>query len=75
MLDSTLKSDFWRNKHNFVIMYATLLWTSYRFPKIDKPLVVYRFYCIALFHSQTRRHDDNVFFDLIGDTECLFNQD
>ena len=21
-----------------------------------KPLVVYRFYCIALFHSQTRRH-------------------
>ena len=35
MLDSiyhmtnTLKSDFWRKKHyNFVIMYATLLWTS-----------------------------------------------
>ena len=21
-----------------------------------KPLVVYRFYCMALFHSQTRRH-------------------
>ena len=37
-------------------MYATLLWTSLRFPKIDKPLVVYRFYCMALFHSQTRRH-------------------
>ena len=35
MLDSiyhmrnTLKSDFWRKKrYNFVIMYATLLWTS-----------------------------------------------
>ena len=24
--------------------------------KIDKPLVVYRFYSMALFHSQTRRH-------------------
>ena len=26
------------------------------FPRIYRPLVVYRFYCIALFHSQTRRH-------------------
>ena len=41
--------------YNFVIMYATLLWTSLCFPKIDKPLVVYRFYYIALFHCQTRR--------------------
>ena len=24
--------------------------------QIYKPLVVYRFYCMALFHSQTRRH-------------------
>ena len=60
MLDSiyhmtnTLKSHFWRYK--FDIMIATLLWTSKRFPKIDKPLVVYRFYCMAFFHSQTRRH-------------------
>ena len=23
---------------------------------ICKPLMVYRFYCMALFHSQTRRH-------------------
>ena len=30
-------------RYNFVIMYATLLWTSNRFPKINKPLVVYRF--------------------------------
>ena len=37
-------------------MYVPLLWTSKRFPKIDKPLVVYIFYCMALFHSQTRRH-------------------
>ena len=41
-------------------MYATLLWTSLRVPKIDKPLVVYRFYCMALFHSQTRRHMRNI---------------
>ena len=31
-----LKSDY------FVIMYATLLWTSLRFQKICKPLVVYQ---------------------------------
>ena len=68
MLDSIyhmtniLKSHFWRKKrYNFVIMYATLLWTSLRFPKIDKPLVVYRFYCMALFHSRTRRHVINNF--------------
>ena len=24
----TLKSHFWRKSYNFVIMYATLLWTS-----------------------------------------------
>ena len=24
---------------------------------VCKPLVVYRFYCMALFHSQTRRHE------------------
>ena len=26
------------------------------FIKICKPLVVYPFYCMALFHSETRRH-------------------
>ena len=51
-----LKSHFWRKKRYYVInIYASLLWTSYRFPKTDKPLVFYRFYCMALFHSQTRR--------------------
>ena len=63
MLDSIyhmIKSHFCRkNVVFFFIMYATLLWTSQRFPKIDKPLVVYRFYCMALFHSQTRRHMTN----------------
>ena len=43
-------------RYAFVIMYATLLWTSLRVPLIHKPLVVYRFYCMVLFHSQTQRH-------------------
>ena len=33
---------------------------TYRFPKICKSLVVYRFYCMALFHSQTRRQRHHV---------------
>ena len=52
-------------RYNCVIMYAMLLWTSLRFPKIDKPLVVYRFYCMALFHSQTLRHMINVYIYII----------
>ena len=36
-----------KKSYNVVNMYATLLWTSLRFPKIDKPLVVYRFYFIT----------------------------
>ena len=31
------------------------------FPYIYKPLVVYRFYCMALFHSKTRRHVINLY--------------
>ena len=30
-------------------MYATLLRTSLRLPKICKPLVIYQFYCMASF--------------------------
>ena len=36
-------------RYSFVIMYATLLWASYRFAKICKPLVVYRLY-MSLYH-------------------------
>ena len=32
-------------------MYATILWTSQRYPKIYKPQVAYRFYCMALLRS------------------------
>ena len=42
--------------NNIVIMYTTLLCTSSHFPKICKPLDVYRFHCTALFHSQKHCH-------------------
>ena len=33
LMTNTLRSHFWRKKrYNFVIMSATLLWTSLRFP-------------------------------------------
>ena len=65
MLDSiyhmtnNLKSHFWR-KYLIIlslhVMFTTLLWIHNISRKIYKPLVVYRFYCMALFHSQMRYH-------------------
>ena len=34
-------------------------------PLIYKPQVVYRFYCMALLHSQTRHHNDKVSYPLL----------
>ena len=54
MLDSiyhTLKSHFLGK--NVIILS---LCTQNKKTKINKPQVVYRFYCMALFHSQTQRH-------------------
>ena len=63
MLDSiyhmtnTLKSDFWRKN---VIILSLCTQRCYGRHNVSrksiKPLVVYRFYCMALFHSQMRRH-------------------
>ena len=62
MLDSiyhmtnTLKSHFWRK--NVIILSLCTQRCNGR-PNVSLksiPLVVYRFYCMALFHSQTRRH-------------------
>ena len=40
------------------------------FPKICELLVVYRFYCMALFHSQERQHMiSRIYFDLIHITD------
>ena len=62
MLDSiyhmtiTLKSHFWR-KNVFFFYVRRVVMDVITFPVNHKPLVVvYRFYCMALFHSQTRRH-------------------
>ena len=52
-IDITLKSHFcckndqikWHYVHNVII------WASLRFPKICKPLVVYRFYCISSYEK------------------------
>ena len=57
MLDSiyhmtnTFKSHFWRKN---VLILSSCTQRCYG-RHICKPLVVYRFYCTALFHSQTRR--------------------
>ena len=60
MLDSiyhmtnTLKSHFWRKN---VMISSSCTQRCYGRHNVSiKPLVVYRFYCMALFHSQTRRH-------------------
>ena len=61
MLDSiyhmtnTLKSHFWRKNVIFLSLCTQRCYGRQRFPYIYKPLVVNRFYCMALFHSQTRR--------------------
>ena len=38
---------------DFAIFFATLQWMRYQ---ICKPLVVYQFYYMALYHSQMRHH-------------------
>ena len=57
LLNELGKRDKMRGLPSILSLFRNeLLWTSLRFPKIDKSLVIYRFYCMALFHSQTRRH-------------------
>ena len=63
MLDSiyhmtnTLKSHFWSKNIIILSLCAQRCYGHHNVSrKFDKPLVVYRFYCMALFHSQTRRH-------------------
>ena len=63
MLDSiyymtnTLKSRFWRKNVIILSLCTQHCYGRHNVsPLIYKPLVIYRFYCMALFHSQTRRH-------------------
>ena len=68
MLDSiyhitnTLKSHFWRTDVIILSLCAQRCYGRYG-------LVVYRFYCMALFHSQTRRHMISIFTILPNITE------
>ena len=63
MLDSiyqmtnTLKSHFWRKNVMILSLCTQRCYGRHNVSrKSIKPLVVYRFYCMVLFHSQTRRH-------------------
>ena len=60
MLDSIyhLTLKYLKLKHqDCPLFFATLYWA-----KICKPLVIYRFYCLALYYSKTpRRHLKNSF--------------
>ena len=68
MLDSiyhmtnTLKSDFWRKNVIILSLCTQRCYGRHNVSRksINKP-VVYRFYCMALFHSQARRHMINDF--------------
>ena len=48
----------------FYLFSATSCYGCQSFPKINKPLVVYRFYCMALFHSKDATSYDNVIYAL-----------
>ena len=63
MLDSiyhmtnTLKSHFWCKNVIILSLSAQRCYGHHNVSrKSIKPLVVYRFYCMALFHSQMRHH-------------------
>ena len=59
----TLKSHFCHKKVIILSLCTQHCYGRHNvFPKIYKPLVVYRFYCMALFYSQTRSHMINQFF-------------
>ena len=64
MLDTikiTMKSNFCHKTLQFCQLCTQRCYGRHNVsPKICKPLVVYQFYCIALFHSQMRRHYDKL---------------
>ena len=65
----TLKSHFCHK--NIIILSlcnATLLRTSQHFPLICIPLVVYRFYWMALFHS----HMISLVYDILHECQIYF---
>ena len=71
-----LKSHFWGKKHyNFVSLSTQRCYG--RFRKICKPLVVYGFYCMALFHFQMQCHmimkdTFRITLCMLGNFACIF---
>ena len=56
-IKTTLKSHFWRKNVIILSLCTAHCYGRHNVSrKSCKQLVVYRFYCMALFHSQTRRH-------------------
>ena len=53
----TLRSNFWRKNVTICHHVRNFVMDVITFP-------VYQFYCMALFHSQTRRHNDKTLFFL-----------
>ena len=43
--------------------------------KICRPLVVYQFYCMTLYHSQMRRHVINWFSLAVANITCIVSMD
>ena len=59
-MTNTLKSHFWR-KNVIILLCTQRCYGRHSISReIYKPQVVYRFYCMALFHIQTRRHMINI---------------
>ena len=56
----TLKSHFCRKNVKFCYYVRSVVMDVITFPEKYKPLVVYRFYCMALFHSQAQRHSTGI---------------
>ena len=55
-MTNTLKFHFWR-KNVIILSFCTQRYYGrHNVSRKSKPLMVYRFYCMALFHSQMRRH-------------------
>ena len=55
-MTNTLKSHFWRKNVIILSLCTQCCYGRHNVSRKSIPLVVYRFYCIALYHSQTRRH-------------------
>ena len=64
-IKSTLKSHCCRKTLLLCHYVRNVVMDVIKFPEICKRLVVYRFYCMLLFHSQTRRYMINIYIHVV----------